>query len=231
MTATPGDFDFSFDFDRPESFSYAVALREAAQGQRRGERTRAEICVAACHLLDRESLFDLKVSAICKAAKVAHGTFYIYFSDRHVLVSDLTLGFVGFVQQAMLAVAEANSDSSIRATTAAYFMLFEQNPGLMKCLVHNIESFPEAQEAFQKLNREWITTVVTRIERRLARDGKQNDISHEELMRRAYALGGMTDQYLSGLLLIGDPTLVTISQGREAVIDTLSLLWQRGLEP
>jgi hypothetical protein len=50
-------------------------------------------------------------------------------------------------------------------------------------------------------------------------------------MRRAYALGGMVDQYLSSLLLSRDPTLIALSSDREATLETLSLIWERGMMP
>ncbi|NOX39628.1 MAG: hypothetical protein GXP05_03680 [Alphaproteobacteria bacterium] len=49
-------------------------------------------------------------------------------------------------------------------------------------------------------------------------------------MRRAYALGGMIDQYLAGLLLDKDPNMEPFSQNREEIIDTLNLLWERGMQ-
>ena len=86
-----------------------------------------------------------------------------------------------------------------------------------------------AQAAFQKLNREWLDTVVAATERRLALNG--DTIDHDELMRRAYALGGMTDQYLINLFLAKDPNMQSFSKDKEAVIKTLSLLWNKGLQP
>ena len=49
-----------------------------------------------------------------------------------------------------------------RNTTAAYMRLFEDNAGLMKCLVIGVDSFPQAREEFQRLNHEWIETVGAR---------------------------------------------------------------------
>ena len=99
----------------------------------------------------------------------------------------------------------------------------------MRCLVQPLDGFPEAQAAFQRLNREWIDTVVASVERRQRREGAADPIPRAELLRRAYALGGMVDQYLSNLLLSKDPNLAEISQDREAVLETLSLIWERGM--
>ncbi|MGA7972982.1 MAG: hypothetical protein WCA36_09255, partial [Pseudolabrys sp.] len=67
------------------------------------------------------------------------------------------------------------------------------------------------------------------VERKLQRDGRADAIARPELLRRAFALGGMVDQYLSSLLLSQDPNLAGVSQDREAVLDTLTLIWERGM--
>lgn len=212
-------------------FSYAAELGQAAQGRPKGERTSAQIRIATCRLLEDLAPKDLTVGAICKEAGIAHGTFYIYFSDRNVLVGELTLGFVHFVQGTMRTAGRGEADDAIRGATAAYVRLFEENRGLMRSLVHHLDGFAEVRDAFHELNREWIGTVVAAVERRLAREGRGGAIAHDELMRRAYALGGMTDQYLSSLLLSRDPAMQAISTDRAAVVDTLSLIWKRGMEP
>jgi len=46
-----------------------------------------------------------------------------------------------------------------------------------------------------------------------------------------YALGGMVDQYLIMLLFGHDGTLASVLRDRDAVVDTLRLIWKRGMEP
>lgn len=227
MPATPQPLQ---DPEQPEH-CYAAMLLEGVKGQAKGERTRAAIQAAACRILDRTALSELTIAGICKEAGIAHGTFYIYFRDRQVLVQELTLGFIHFLQQVMRSASRHHPDDPRRAATEAYFLLFQTNPGLMKCLVNHLDSFPEAREAFQRLNREWLEAVVSSVEARLRREGRSDAIGHEELMRRAYALGGMTDQYLTGLFLSRDPTMESISNERAQVVDTLDLIWRRGLLP
>jgi hypothetical protein len=41
----------------------------------------------------------------------------------------------------------------------------------------------------------------------------------------------MVDQYLIALLFGRDQTLSAVSRDREAVVRTLSLIWERGMEP
>jgi len=50
-------------------------------------------------------------------------------------------------------------------------------------------------------------------------------------MRRAYALGGMVDQYLSGLYLSRDDGIIAVSGDAGAVVDTLTMIWKKGMQP
>jgi len=210
-------------------FRFCDQLSRSAHGK--AARTRAGLQAAACRLLDTVGPSELKVSDICREAVVAHGTFYVYFRDvRHMLTETLK-EFVAFVQAAMQSAANQESGvGRVRGATAAYVRLFEQNAGLMRCLVSRVDDLPEAAEAFQRLNREWTETVVDARMRRLAREGRAGSIGRDELLRRAYALGGMVDQYLIMLLFGGDENLASVSRDRDAVVETLAFIWERGME-
>ena len=211
--------------------SYAAALVAQAADQSKGERSRAQLLHAVCALLDAHSPQDLTIAAICGQAGLSTGAFYVYFSDRRLLVDELLTGFVGFAQVAMRAASRDRPRDPVRAATRAYVALFRENRGLMRCLVHHLEGFPEAREAFLRFNRDWLEGVVAAVERDLARQGRAGAIARDELLRRAYALGGMVDQYLSSLLLSEDPALVAVSGDEAAVLDTLDLIWDRGMQP
>jgi AcrR family transcriptional regulator len=209
-------------------FSFSAELAAKAKTVKKGEKTKAAIQIAMCKCLERVSLADLTIAGICHRAAVAHGTFYIYFPNRNALVADVLLRFSEYVQAKMRQASRGDPGRPARAATSAYTRLFEQNLGLMKCLLRHLDDFPEAQRAFQNLNREWLETVVASTANRLQQSGRS--IDHDELMRRAYALGGMVDQYLAGVLLDKDPNMEPFSRNPEAIIGTLNLLWERGME-
>lgn len=213
-------------------FSYADEIENGAADGRKSERTQARLQATVCRLLETVPPSELKVADVCSAAGVAHGTFYVYFRDiRHMLAETLT-AFVGFMQATMRMAASGRDVSGrIRSSTTAYVALFEQNAGLMRCLVSRVEDLPETAEAFQRLNREWAGTVAEARLRRLVGEGRAGAIARDELLRRAYALGGMVDQYLIALLFGNDQVLGSVSRDRAAVVETLSLIWERGMEP
>ncbi|THD84550.1 TetR/AcrR family transcriptional regulator [Aliigemmobacter aestuarii] len=204
------------------SHRFADHLIRQAQGQPKGRRTEAQIAAAACGLLDRMEPQELQILEICGAAGISTGTFYIYFRDRAALLDHLLDGFVTFLQERMRAAS--NAGGAAAGATAAYFDLFRANAGLMRCLIHGGAGFPAAREAFQRLNRDWIERIVAAAARRPGAPPT------DELTRRAYALGGMVDMYLSALFLTQDQGLAAVSGDRHAVLETLNLIWERGMQ-
>ena len=79
--------------------AYSERLASDCEGRPKGERTRAQIQIAACRVLDGNGPQDLTISSICEQAGVSNGTFYIYFPDRHALLDVLLTGFVEFLQE------------------------------------------------------------------------------------------------------------------------------------
>lgn len=209
--------------------SYVEELARQSIGKPKGERSRAALLQAVCAVLDDHGPQELTIAAICGAAGMSNGAFYVHFKDRALLLDELLTGFVGFLQGRMRGASKDRPGDPVRAATHAYVELFRQNRGLMRCLVHHLDSFPEARAAFHRLNRDWLEGVVAAVERDLARRGQAGAIPRDELIRRAYALGGMVDQYLSSLFLSGDPALQAVSDDPEAVLGTLNLIWERGM--
>lgn len=212
-----------------KTYNFYSALNFHSQNLKKRDRTKAKLHQAGCALLDNILLSSLTVADICKEANVAHGTFYLYFKDRSSFIADLLLQFVDFLQTFMLNASKGDEQDPVRATTEAYYHLFEENPGLMRCLVNHMEEYPGARKAFQKLNQEWAITVVQSTERKQKATVAGLVTPHNELCRRAYALGGMVDQYLTALLLNKDQHLASLSTDKDAVIDTLTYIWKRGM--
>lgn len=210
---------------RHDSARYGDALIHAARSAPKADRTRARLQAAICVLLDDRPPTELKVADIARAAATAHGTFYTYFPDIRAALAQTLTGFVTFLQSRMRDATRAGATPSDRArqATAAYLHLFEGNRGLMRCLVTRQEPFPEASAAFERLNSEWTGTVV-------AAWARHSDTPRDELLRRAHALGGMVDQYLIMLHFGSDPDLARISRDRAAVVETLTHIWQQGMQ-
>jgi len=66
-------------------------------------------------------------------------------------------------------------------------------------------------------------------ERQLTRSKPAGKVLRDELLRRAYALGGRVGPSLLALLLNHDRTLASASKVKEVVVDTLPRIWRRGM--
>lgn len=80
----------------------------------RGARTRAALVRAGRWLFERYGYLDTNVADISKRAKVAHGTFYTYFTSKEEIFAEVADG----LQADIIAVADAEPHLSADATPA-----------------------------------------------------------------------------------------------------------------
>ncbi len=213
----------------PQPLRFADALLLGASTARKSDRTRARLQSAVCELLENAVPADLRVDHVCARAGTSHGTFYVYFPDIHTLLTRTLAEYVEFLEASLHRAGLAETERP-RAVTRAYVALFEANRGLMRCLVSRAGDLPEANEMFEALNRRWAEMVADAGARYALAMGHPPP-DRDELLRRAYAVGGMIDQYLITLFFGTDATLAALSQDREKVVDTFTTLWSRGLAP
>lgn len=211
------------------AWSYSQSLLDASrqEGLRKGTRTELRIRWAACELLEKSSLDALKVRDICAHLEIAQGTLYQYFPDRDTLLEKLLQDFVAYLKEKMevAALHSTHHEESVRLANATYARLFERNRGLMKCLLNHYEAFPKAKDILQSFNRDWIERVVDSVKKRRRASGSGRKASDAELLRRAYALGGMVDQYLSSLYLYGDENIIAVAGDIDDAARNLTFIW------
>jgi TetR/AcrR family transcriptional regulator, ethionamide resistance regulator len=208
---------------------FADVLLVGAIGARKSDRTRARLQAAVCELLEDSVPADLRVDHVCSKAGTSHGTFYVYFPDVQSLLNRTLAAYIEFLEMSLLRAGH-NATDRPRAVTHAYFSLFEANRGIMRCLVARAGDLPEANALFEAHNRRWAELVAEAAARHAANSGRPVPEA-DELLRRAYALGGMVDQYLITLFFGSDATLTALSQDRCKVVDTFATIWTRGLAP
>jgi AcrR family transcriptional regulator len=208
---------------------FADALLVGAVGARKSDRTRARLQAAVCELLEDNVPADLRVDQVCAKAGTSHGTFYVYFPDIHTLLTRTLAEFVDFLENALL-MAGKDAPDVPRAVTHAYFGIFESNRGLMRCLVSRAGDLPEANALFEALNRRWAELVAEAASRYAEAQGHPRP-DWDDMMLRAYIMGGMVDQFLISLFFGNDETLAALSKDRDKVVTTLNTLWTRGLAP
>jgi AcrR family transcriptional regulator len=211
------------------SLRFADTLLAGAVGARKSDRTRARLQAAVCDLLEEAIPATLRVDQVCEKAGTSHGTFYVYFPDIDTLLTRTLAEYVAYLESSLLLAGKVAQDRP-RAVTRAYVDLFEANRGLMRCLVSRAGDLPEANALFEAMNRRWAELVADAAIRHAIAEGHPAP-DKEEILRRAYLVCGMVDQYLITLFFGTDATLAALSQDREKLVSTFSTLWTRGLAP
>ena len=83
--------------------------------------------------------------------------------------------------------------------------------------------YDPARAIFSAFNQEWIEQVVRAMRRRQGAAGP----TARDIRRRAYALGGMVDQYLAAIYLYEDRHVVATAGSIKEVVATLTAIWCR----
>lgn len=212
--------------------AFAAVLRQQAEDEalRKTERTRARLLASLAELLiEGAERGELTVAGVTARAGLAHGTFYRYFGDLRDATETLIGAFADFLAERLAAAreGEAGSPARVHGATLAYTRLFRANAGLMRCLLDLGRESASFGESFQRLNRAWNRRMASAIARRRAGAGEPPQPA-ESFLPRAYALGGMVDEFLTQLYLRRDPALAHLADDESAVATLLTELWCLG---
>ncbi len=215
--------------DVSDPLVFAATLLAAARdgAARKTDRTRARLLAAVARELGSGlARHDLKVAEVTRSAGLAHGTFYRYFPDMPAAVAALIEEFSAFVE-AQLAAAragpEAGARERVRAATLVFAGLYRRNAGLMRCLTGLGAEETAFARAYRRLNRDWYGRVAGAIAR-----GHGDGSTAQEHLPAAYALGGMTDEFLAQVYLRKEPALAHLAGHEERIADILTDLWCSG---
>jgi TetR/AcrR family transcriptional regulator, ethionamide resistance regulator len=212
---------------RERAFCDLLSARAAGVGLRKGERTRLRLLAATAAILQEEFVHTLRIGDICAAAGVSPGTFYLYFDDKVAITTAMLKGFAQHVFDCLDAAARGANDfeASVQATTLAYVRAFELNRGLFRALMQMTEESASIERVYQRLNRRW----NQRTARAIARYRGVMEGPEEDDILRAFALGGMVDEFLANLYVRRDPVLTERLSSPESVARLLAGLWLQEL--
>jgi AcrR family transcriptional regulator len=154
----------------------------------RGERTRQRILAAAERQIGRRGFADTSVASITLEAKVAQGTFYVYFRTKEEVLRELVLRMGRRLRRSLtLATAGVADRLEVeRRGIHAFFAFVRKNPNLYRVVA-------ESQFVDEAAYRRYYTDFAEsyRIALQAAADAGQISPGDAEL--RAWALMGLCD--------------------------------------
>jgi len=206
--------------------------QQRAPDRRKGERTRDRLKLAAVRSLEQRGYLQLRVSDICKKAKVAHSVFYIYFKNKEEITVEVLSEFLAHTFQLDEVPSEPRPRTLFEALLAVnlrWIRAVRANAGLTRCLLQLADQVPEFKDLTSRTNYEWFVSVTDRMARRFS----SAKIDRDALLLATFALGGMMDEFSSKLLVTHEEHLVglvnRVAPTDEALAEFLSTLWYRAV--
>jgi AcrR family transcriptional regulator len=200
----------------------------------RGARTRAALVKAARALFERQGYLDTNVGDIAKRARVAHGTFYTYFTSKEEIFAEVA----DSLQHDLVQVAEAEPhleagasvSQRIERANRGYLRGYEENARMMGVL-EQVATFNTRLAAIRRANRRYFVQRNTASIRRWQEQGLVDE--RIDPAYAASALGSMVDRSAYVWLVLGEPYELeeaTIQLTR-LYCNALGLAYHRDAEP
>ncbi|MGH9057267.1 MAG: TetR/AcrR family transcriptional regulator [Acidimicrobiales bacterium] len=206
----------------------APPARIAGVPTERGRRTRAGLVGAAKRVFERDGFLEARISDIAKGAKVAHGTFYTYFSSKEEIFREVIAG----VQADLLAgQARGRRDRedrtgtydpvrSIEAANRAYIAGYRSNARLLG-LLEQVSTFNDDLRTMRlDMRRAFVersAAAITRLQAQGQADPALNP------WYAANALCNMVDRFVYTWMVLGEEF------EEEEAVATLTRLWAQAL--
>ena len=219
-------------FEMPEATSFrdwVSARQKGDTSRRKGEMTRDRIRLATIDLLNDVGYVDLKVSDICRRAKVTAPVLYLYFDGKESLVRDILTEFLNDFMSRSTGTSARNAYQAIYDANLQWLRAARSNAGLMRCLLQFSDQAPEFARLFADKSNSWYLRIAQSILRR--QPGATGSLSSVQL--QVHALGAMMDEITRKLFtgedkelkrLIGD-----VAPDDESLASFLSVIWHRTL--
>ena len=200
----------------------------------RGARTRAALVKAARALFERQGYLDTNVGDIAKRARVAHGTFYTYFSSKEEIFAEvadeLQHDLVHITEAEPHLESTASLSERIERSNRGYLRGYEQHARMMGVL-EQVATFNPRLAAIRRASRRYYVQRNTASIRRWQEQGLVD--ARIDPAYAASALGSMVDRSAYVWLVLGEPyelEQATIQLTR-LYCNALGLPYHRDTEP
>lgn len=190
--------------------SYLEALGLEIKKSRSGERSTLKLMAAGARLLEHVGYRDLNIQDICAEAKLAKGTFYVYFESKEVFLNQLISRYIGFeVNTYPQFSSEVSAFRGALDWVEWYERTFAANVGILRCLVQLSATSQEHRALWYQRNRNIVERVIEQQQKRMGVEIEGDALSLLRMSIRS--VGGMMDESLFERYSIG------VGVGREDV--------------
>jgi TetR/AcrR family transcriptional regulator, transcriptional repressor for nem operon len=193
-----------------------------------GERRKLKLLLAAAEILQEGGYHKMRIADIVEKAKVARGTFYIYFKDK----SDIALQVLSDFRRLMLTSSNLNISGKkwrekVYLTNLYYAEVYQMNAGLQQAFYQFVDEADEFRRMRQEKEREWVERLFTAYLRNFDLDPAEVD--RDNLLRRLHALRAMAERICVQVYVEAVPEMTELFPTPHHVATTATELWVEAL--
>lgn len=206
--------------------NYLEAMALDGKRGTRGERSKLRLLATGARLLDACGYQDLKIEDVAAAARLAKGTFYIYFRTKDEFLRELVQRYCDFEQQTIPRSSPAvPTYLSAREFVSWYERTFIANVGVIRCMVQMGAVDPAVRACWLLRNSRVVNESVDATLRRV----RPGTVDRDMLTWVTRTSGGMLDQSLFDRYGLQTPTGRQDPYDDDTIAEMHALLIYRGL--
>lgn len=219
------------DTQHPRAFHLTAFLKERARkAQRRNKRVRTRLSLIAATAAQMEAVGyeRLTIDAIVEDARLARGTFYLYFANRSEAAMAVRRAFNALMRSRRPRTrGTASRYQAILAVNRFYVACYRRNAPLLRGHEALMHDRPALSHSRDFLNHRWARVILRDILRSKGLPpGEANETRSILAARTAIA---MADELLREAFVNDNPNLQAIAQDEDEIAEVLSILWYRAL--
>ncbi|WP_374598272.1 TetR/AcrR family transcriptional regulator [Sphingosinicella sp.] len=204
----------------------APGRKAALSRKEQAVETRARLKEATIRVLGRIGYRQMRIADVTREAGVAVGLFYHYFPDLKAVTSEVLSDYMA--EMTAKARKVTPSDDLFETLREQYKILighFEEQPGLMRCMLQASEEIPEFGEIWKASNRQWTHSFARRLSEALGPE----KLDRKTSLLMAYCLGSMSDGVVHEYYVQQNPDLVGCVDSRDQLAEALATLTYRAV--
>lgn len=201
---------------------------EEDQSLAKGERRKLKLLLAAAEILQEGGYHKMRIADIVKKAKVARGTFYIYFKDK----SDIALQVLSDFRRQMLSSRQINMSgkdwrNKVYLSNLYFAEVYQMNAGLLQAFYQFVDEADDFRRMRHEKEREWVEHLFAAYLRNF--DLNPAEVDRDNVLRRLHALRVMVERLCVQVYVEAMPEMTELFPTPHHVATIATDLWIEAL--
>jgi AcrR family transcriptional regulator len=208
--------------------TYLKGRARRAYRQSKRVRTRLSLVAATAAQMDSVGYERLTIEGIVEDARLARGTFYLYFANRSEAAMAVRRAFVAMMRSRRPRSGRDTSRyQAMLRVNRFYVACYKRNARLLQGQEALMHDRPRLSHSRDFLNHRWAKVVLRDVAR--AKGLPTEAVLQPRSLIAARAAIAMADELLRETFVNDNPLLSSIAQNDEEIAEVMSILWYRSL--